>query len=164
LKKVLKVLAQSFALTVVAALIGLLFNLVRPAGLPLVARAAYDIYKDCPEISKEASPIKVEHLEKDLSALTIIDARPVNDFLEAHLPGARSIAYDPIRPMEESLLEELKAIGPNRILVYGDMEIDSGRLMAGELSSAGLLGVRYIQGGFEAWVKSDGATQSGGEQ
>jgi len=164
LKKALKVLAQAFTLTVVAGLIGLIFNLVRPAGLPLVAGAAYDIYKDCPEISKEASPVKVEHLEKDLSAFTIIDARPVNAFLEAHLPGARSIAYDPIRPMEESLVSQLKELGPNRLLVYGDMEIDSGRLMAGELSSAGLLGVRYIQDGFEAWVKSGGATQSGGEQ
>jgi len=164
LKKILKVLAQTFTLTVVAALIGLLFNLVRPAGLQLVAMAAYDIYQDCPEISKEASPVKVVHLEKDLLPFTIIDARPVTDFLNAHLPGARSITYDPIRPMEESLLEELKALGPNRILVYGDMEIDSGRLMAGELSSSGLLGVRYIQGGFEAWVKSGGLTQAGGEQ
>jgi len=151
-------------LLIAAAALGLVANWVRPGGIALVAGEPYEIYKDCPEISKEASAVKMEHLDADLSAFSVIDSRPVNDFLAAHVPGARSLPYDPIRPMDKDLIAKLRALGPNRLLVYGDKEIDSGRLMAGELSSAGLLGVRYIEGGFTAWVEAGRPTESGGQQ
>ncbi len=150
-------------LLIASAAVGLVVNWVRPEGLELVGGQPYVIYKDCPEISKEATPVKMNHLEADLSPFTVIDARPVNDFLTAHVPGARSLPYDPIRPMDKEIMDELRALGPNRLLIYGDEEIDSGRLMAGELSSAGLLGVRYIEGGFAAWRKADRRTESGGQ-
>ena len=159
-----KILGQAIVLTLVASAIGFVFNLARPSSLDWVARSPYDIYKDCPELSKEAAEVKVEHLEEDLSSFVILDARPTTEFLEAHIPAARSVPFDPIRPMEDSLVEELKKAGPNRILVYGDVAIDSGRLMAGELASAGLLGVRFLAGGFEAWRKAGKQTESGGEQ
>jgi len=164
LRQVAYIILRAFLLLIAAAALGLVANWVRPGGIALVAGEPYEIYKDCPEISKEASAVKMEHLDADLSAFSVIDSRPVNDFLAAHVPGARSLPYDPIRPMDKDLIAKLRALGPNRLLVYGDKEIDSGRLMAGELSSAGLLGVRYIEGGFTAWVEAGRPTESGGQQ
>lgn len=163
MRHLIKIIGQAVVLALVASVVGFFFNLARSSGLDWVARSPYDIYKDCPELSKEASEVKVEHLEEDLSSLVVVDARPTNAYLEAHIPAARSVPYDPLRSMEESLVEQLRTMGPNRILVYGDVAIDSGRLMAGELASAGLLGVRYLAGGFEAWVKAGKRTDSGGE-
>ena len=161
---VLGTLWRSVALAGVSALVALVFNLVRAEGLEMVARAPYDIYTDCPELSKEATGVEMKHLEEDLSPFTIIDARATNAFLEAHVPGARSMPYSPLFQMEDDLVDELRELGPNRVLVYGDVTIESGRLMAGELSSLGLLGVRYIKGGYGAWLAAGRRTESGGEQ
>ena len=163
LKKAAYTFLRALILLIAAAALGLLVNWIRSGGIPLVAGEPYEIYKDCPEISKEATAVKMAHLEADLSPFRLIDARPTNDFLSAHVPGARSLPYDPIRPMDKELIDGLRALGPNRLLVYGDKEIDSGRLMAGELSSAGLLGVRYIEGGFEAWLGAGRSTETGGQ-
>ena len=155
------VILRSLVLAVFAGLVGFVFNLVRPQGLDLVAAEPYEIYVPCPITTKEAVPARLDELCEDLSCLFVVDARPEAEYLEAHIPGAVSIPYDPIRALDAEKLSGLRQVKGAGILVYGDREIDSGKLLADELASAGLRGVRYLQGGFPAWLEAGRATRSG---
>jgi rhodanese-related sulfurtransferase len=163
MKSVPGVILRSLLLAVIAGLVGFIFNLARPQGLELVAAEPYEIYVPCPLTTKEAAPAGLDELCEDLSCLFLIDARPRADYQEGHIPGAVSIPYDPIRQLDENKLAELRKVKGMGILVYGDLEINSGKLLADELASAGLRGVRFLQGGFPAWIEAGRGIQSGGE-
>ncbi len=146
------ILGQAAVLTAVGALLGLGVNAVRPQGLALVAEEPYEIYVPCPMMPAEATPVEPAELsELELGDLVIVDARPVDAYDRRRIPGSRSLPYHPLKSPSKRVLGEYQALGPNRILVVGDTEIDSGRLLAAELAAAGCLGVRYLEGGFAAW-------------
>jgi rhodanese-related sulfurtransferase len=151
MNRALGVLGRAVLLAALSAGLGLVVNAVRGQGLPLVDAPPYMIYKPCPERSKEATAILPSDLPADLTGLVVVDARGKAAFEAGHLPGARSIPYDPLLPLDPMIVDELRTVPAGRLLVYGDTEIDSGKLLSGELASAGLLGVRYLQGGFEAF-------------
>jgi len=155
------VIIRSLVLAVFAGLVGFVFNLARPQGLELVADEPYEIYVPCPIATKEAVPARLDELCEDLSCLFVVDARPEAEYQKAHIPGAVSIPYDPIRALDAEQLSRLRQVKGAGILVYGDREIDSGKLLADELASAGLRGVRYLQGGFFAWLEAGRGTQGG---
>jgi rhodanese-related sulfurtransferase len=156
------VILRSLVLAVFAGLVGFVFNLARPQGLELVAAEPYEIYVPCPITTKEAVPARLNELCEDLSCLFVVDARPEAEYQEAHIPGAVSIPYDPIRPLDDEKMSGLRQVKGAGILVYGDREINSGKLLADELASAGLRGVRFLEGGFPAWLEAGRSTQSGG--
>jgi rhodanese-related sulfurtransferase len=158
-KRMVRILAQALALALVGSALGALFNLVRPDGLEWVASKPFEIYKPCPLLAAEAAPIELADLPADLGALVILDARSLTEFEQNKMPGSRSLPYHPLNAPDPAVVAELKALGPSRILVVGDVQIDSGRLLAGDLAEAGCLGVRYLKGGFDAWA----ATQAGAE-
>jgi rhodanese-related sulfurtransferase len=151
MQRVIRIFLQAGLLAALAAALGAGVNTLRPAGLPWVAREPYAIYKDCPLLTKEAQAVAPSDLGPEVAAVVLLDVRPRADFAAGHPPGARSLPYDPLRPIKAEALRELLALPPGRILVVGDGELDSGRLFAGELAEAGCLGVRYLGGGFEAW-------------
>ncbi len=165
-RKVGKVLGQAVLLTVVGSVVGLVVNAARSEGLALVADKPYELYVPCPMMPSEASPVKIGDLERDLSAWQVIDARPDAAKASQHIPGARVLPYHPIKSPDADVLAGLKALGPNSLLVVGDTAIDSGRLLAAELSEAGCLGVRYLEGGFAAWREAgrpvEGPAEEGG--
>jgi len=154
-------LLKSLALVVVTCSVGFIFNLARPQGLPLVAKEPYEIFVPCPITTKEAGPAGLDELCEDLSCFFVVDARPEAEYRRAHIPRAVSIPYDPIRQLDEKTLSGLRKVKAAGILVYGDLEINSGKLLADELASAGLRGVRYLEGGFPAWLEAGRGTRSG---
>lgn len=161
MKPVRGIILRSLALAVFAGSVGFVFNLARPQGLALVAEQPYEIYVPCPITTKEAAPAGLDELCQDLSCLLVVDARPGDEYEKAHIPGAVSIPYDPLRQLDEKTLSELRQAKALGILVYGDLGIDSGKLLADELASAGLRGVRYLQGGFPAWLDAGRGTRGG---
>ncbi|MBN2497781.1 MAG: rhodanese-like domain-containing protein [Deltaproteobacteria bacterium] len=163
MKRALGILLRSVILAGVACAVGLGVNLLRPEGLPWVAAKPYDIYKPCPMMTLEAKPVAAGQLCSDLTELLVIDARSREDYVTGHLPGARSLPYHPIKSPPAGAIAELKAAGPNKLLVYGDTAIDSGRLLAAELSEAGCLGVRYVSGGVKALVEAGRQLELGEE-
>ncbi len=148
MKPVAGIVLKSLALAVLAGAVGFVFNLARPQGLELVAQKPYKIYVPCPIATKAAASARLRELCQDLSCLFLVDARPQAEYQEAHIPGAVSIPYDPIRPLDEETLAELRRAKGLGILVYGDLQINSGKLLADELASAGLRGVRYLRAAF----------------
>ncbi len=146
----MKVIAEATGLVVLASVLGLAFDVVRPSSLGFFAAEPYEIYQDCPMLAKEALGVKIDEISED-DTLVFIDARSLEEYHKDHVPGARSIPYHPLRAPKPEMIAELRSLGPNQVLVYGDREIDSGQLLAAELASAGLLGVRFIEGGWELW-------------
>lgn len=147
-----RILGQAVILAAVGTLLGLGVNAVRPQGLALVAEEPYAIYVPCPMMPAEATPVEPAELaDLELDELVIVDARSVDAYDRRRIPGSRSLPYHPLKSPPQRVLAEYQALGPNRILVVGDTEIDSGRLLAAELATAGCLGVRYLEGGFAAW-------------
>lgn len=163
-RKAGKILGQAVLLAVVGSVVGLVVNAVRSEGLALVAEKPYELYVPCPMMPSEASPVKASELEGDLSAWQIIDARPDAAKASQHIPGAQVLPYHPLKSPDANVLAELKALGPNSLLVVGDTAIDSGRLLAAELSEAGCLGVRYLEGGFAAWREAGRAVEGKAEE
>jgi rhodanese-related sulfurtransferase len=161
MKPVAGVVLKSLALAVLAGVVGFVFNLARPQGLELVAKKPYKIYVPCPIATKAAASARLRELCQDLSCLFVVDARTQAEYQKAHIPGAVSIPYDPIRPLDEETLSELRRAKGLGILVYGDLQINSGKLLADELASAGLRGVRYLEGGFPAWEQAGRETRGG---
>lgn len=158
-----RVLLQAVVLSAVACGVGLIFNAARSHGLSVVADAPYNIYKPCPMMSAEATALGLDELGDDLSGLVIIDARRKKEFALARIPGSRSLPYHPLDATDPALIAELKALGPSRVLVVGDTQIDSGRLLSAEMAQAGCLGVRYLSGGFPAWEKAGRAVEREGQ-
>jgi rhodanese-related sulfurtransferase len=160
-RRALIVLLQSVVLSGGAAALGFAVNALRPGGLPVVAEEPYAIYKDCPLLTKEAQAVAPEALEAELEGLVVVDARPAREAAAGRPAGARSVPFHPLNPVDPGIVAELRARGPGRVLVVGDTELDSGRLLAGELAEAGLQGVRYLQGGFPAWQKAGRPVEAG---
>lgn len=147
----LRWLGQALLLTLASSLLGLLVNAVRADGLPLLAERPYEIYTDCPELTAQATPLAAAEASGLLGAVQVIDARSQPEFAAGHAPGAISLPYSALAPPDAARIAPLKGFGPGRILVVGDTELDSGQLLAADLASAGLNGVRFVAGGFAAW-------------
>ena len=151
-----KVLLRTLALTVVSAGVALCFNAVRgEAGLALVAEDGfYDnkVFVPCPEVLVEPEAVAPARVLKwNPASLLVIDARDEEQFGAAHHEGAVSFPHSVLFPPDE---HEVKALadkaGDRTIVVCGDPEYASGRLLASELMEAGLEQVYFVEGGCEA--------------
>ncbi len=149
-RQALKILGRSFVLALVGSVVGLVINLARPEGIEFSRSEPYNIYVPCPMMPKEAKALEIQDLQ-EAKDMVFVDARPRADYDKQRIPGAWSLPYNPLTSPPPLEIKKLKALGPNRIIVVGDTEIDSGRLLAAELAEAGCLGVRYLKGGFPAW-------------
>ena len=146
-------------MTAVGVVIALLFNVLRPAGLPLVARTPYEILVPCPE---PGGPVQVVQATEPwiLSARTfVVDARSPQEFDLWHLPEAVNMPYDWLDPVPEGHLLELTkniaASGANRVAVYGDGgRPDSGEHLGKEISGRGIKNVFFVSGGAPVMLES----------
>ena len=98
-----------------------------------------------------AVAVKVEELPAELGGLTVVDARFSRNYRRSHLPGAVSIPYRMLSGPQDEKLAPLKGIPGGSILVYGSAERGEGKDLAEVLAAGGWPGVRYLDGGFEAW-------------
>ncbi|NMC72503.1 MAG: hypothetical protein GYA57_20940 [Myxococcales bacterium] len=159
-RRLLRRACQAGALVVLPALAALLFNAVRPEGLPLIADTDYrdEILVPCPENVREARAVALIELPPDLAGLTVVDARTPGEYLAGHIPGALSIPHRSLHSADEQFrrrlaedLAPLRGIPGDRILVCGDERTGSGRDFAAVLLEQGFEGVRFLIGGCAAW-------------
>ncbi len=151
---------QAGLLALVPAAAALLFNAVRPSGLPLVADTDYrdEILVPCPENVREALAVALVELPDDLAGLTVVDARTSGEYLAGHIPGAVSVPHRSLHSADEEFrrllaedLAPLRGLSGSRILVCGDERTGSGRDFAAVLLENGFEGVRFLIGGCAAW-------------
>jgi rhodanese-related sulfurtransferase len=152
---VLGVLVRSVALAAAAAAAGLAFNAARPAGIPLVASDGYydnKVFVPCPEVLTEPEAVAPGRVLKwNPDRLLVVDARDEEAFLAGNHPGSVSFPYSVLfSPAESEVRALAERAGKRTIVVCGDPEIESGRLLAADLMEAGLDQVYYVEGGCAA--------------
>lgn len=131
-------------------------NAVRPEGLPLVM--SFPPEYQCPSRMTEGLAIEVQEalgLHGRGKGL-FVDARSEESFDQGHIEGAISLPYSFLDPIPADAATRLKNSGA--LIVYCNTEhAERSRLMAGELTDAGLKEVFYLEGGFLAWAEAGGA-------
>jgi hypothetical protein len=139
----------------ITAVIALVFNALRPVGLPLTARSPYQILVPCPEPGGPVQVVQATDSRITSKRTFLVDARPVRDFDLWHPKGAVNLAYDWLDQVpEDSILElaqDIAGSGANRVLVYGDGgRPDSGEYLGKEISGRGIKNVFVVSGGAPA--------------
>ncbi len=148
-------LAEALAIGVCSCLLALVFNVLRPFGLPLVAARAYQILVPCPEPGGEVIALSAEDPDIGSSRSFIIDARLPAEYRAAHLERAVNLPFDWLDPTPDEDLErlarEIASSRALRVIVYGDGgRPDSGRYLGTEISGRGIKNVFYVEGGAPA--------------
>lgn len=150
-----KTILQLAGLLAFSTLIAFAVNAVREESLPLVM--PFPPEYQCPSRLSQAVGIGVEEAlvrYKGEQAL-FVDARPKASFDKGRVEGALSVPYSLIDPVPADVLASLRKAGD--IIVYcNSMQAERSRLMAGEISAAGLKAVSFLEGGFLEWVKAGG--------
>ncbi|MBN1945546.1 MAG: hypothetical protein JW797_07705 [Bradymonadales bacterium] len=107
----------------------------------------------------EEAPVDViglrpEALAANLEGITLIDARFTRFYRRGHLPGALAIPYAMLSGPQDEKLDPIRSIPGDTIVVYGSVDYSEGDAMARVMAAGGWPGVRYLEGGFEAWQEA----------
>ena len=154
-------LLRSVLLTAGCVLVGVVWNAVRPGGIPLVAPRPYDIYVPCPETEVEADSISAEDVVSQANVV-YVDARPREEFDRLHIKGAVSFPY-PL--LDEPVDEQAAALKRRRvpIVTYGNGgRGDLGDMLASLLTELEIPNVSHLEGGLPAWRERGGAVEGPG--
>ncbi len=150
-------IAKAVALTALTAGLALAVNAARGkegGGIPLVARAPYDIYTDCPEMDARIPKLTVKELPTRSPHVIYVDARSASKYLEGHIRGARSMPMYGTHPNAPSGLEFLRGKPGRFVVVYGADEMQSAVHLASWLRQKGIRGVHLLEGNLAAWRKA----------
>lgn len=88
-------------------------------------------------------------------ALTIVDVRNHDEFIQRHISGAINM---PLNELTDRALKSLELV--RDIYVYSDTDEEASEAAA-KLRSAGFLNVSELQGGLPAWKAYSYPTESG---
>jgi rhodanese-related sulfurtransferase len=104
------------------------------------------------QAESSASELK-ERLDWGEPALTIVDARDRDSYLQERITGALNMPVDTLVETAKDNLEDGRDI-----YIYGKDDAESG-LAAKALTSAGFYRVAQIKGGLSAWKAIEGPTE-----
>jgi hypothetical protein len=150
-KAALGVLLDGVIVTAICAAAALAFNALRPGGIPVVQKKAYDILVPCPEkVGEVKSMSPAEFARLDMKKILLIDARESVQFKAWHMTSAMSVPFDYLMPVTDENLRKIAAARAAMVVVYGDgLDPDSGRELGREISGRGIRNVHFIKGGAE---------------
>lgn len=160
LRSAAKITGKVSALVLSGVALGMLANSIRKDHLTWTPVFSFE--HDCPGEVRRIGPISVKVAAALLGRVDVLflDARPAGKFLQGHLKGARSQPYDAERALPGKRLKALLKIP--RLITYGDdPEMVLSTLLGGELSGAGHRDVRYLKGGYKAWLKAGHPVEKG---
>ena len=147
IRKHIRLIAVQAAVMVAASTaVAVTVNALRPEPLAWVAAVPYEIFVDCPEAVKTAQ--KILPAEALGAKSLFVDARDTEAFGQSHIRDAFNLPYDPLFPVDDAVVDNLKTRRAAFVVVYGDEQ--TGKMLADELASAGLARVRYVEGGMQA--------------
>jgi rhodanese-related sulfurtransferase len=150
-----KVIAQISVVIGFSAALALLVNGVRKDGLSLVM--PFPPEHRCPSRIKEGRAIPANEALRfhGRAEAAFVDARPKESYDRGHVEGAINLPYSFLDEIPRETVARLRKY--TTIIVYCNTEdAERSKLMAGELSEAGLKEVSYLEGGFLGWVNAGG--------
>lgn len=90
-----------------------------------------------------------------LPGVMFVDARSEEAFDKGHIKGAMNVPYSFLEAVPREAVERLRRY--KMVIVYCNTEnIERSKLMAGELSEAGLKDTSYLDSGLLGWIKAGG--------
>ncbi|NLB64849.1 MAG: rhodanese-like domain-containing protein [Lentisphaerae bacterium] len=147
-----------------ASLLGLAVNTLRPEATRLPWKSAWDRHIETLAFRANIPVTFLQGVRDAVAdpATIVLDARALDEYLEAHLPGARPL---PLLEVEQRLIEYVQLLTfETPILVYcGGADCDDALELAKRLRDYGFLHLTLYPGGLAEWVEYDGPTQSGDE-
>jgi hypothetical protein len=142
------IVRDALAVTIACALVGIVVNLSRSNGIPLVQKTAYQILVPCPESTGRAPAIAAIDPAVWQACTLLVDARSSAEHRRWHPEGAMHLPYDFLEPATEKQVHHIASSGASRVVVFGDgADPDCGEQLAHELAGAGIRNVYYVQGG-----------------
>jgi rhodanese-related sulfurtransferase len=137
--------------------LALAVNTLRSQGLALVV--PFPPEYQCQSRASAGHPLKVAQALKSYmpgkEEAVFVDARPPELFEIGHIKGAIDVPYSFIESTPKEIIDRLKRF--RTVIIYcNSNDSEKSKLMAGELSQAGVDGVFYLEGGFLEWVKEGG--------
>lgn len=143
----------------VATLVGVTVNAMRPGGIPLIQQgapvstvqheAAPDTSATAPVAAGAVSLAEMKRLY-DAGTSYIIDARDPAEYDEGHIPGAINVPYDRLPEYLDMLSAEAPMDGDVIVYCRGP-SCDFSDQLATELKILGYQHVRVFSGGWEQW-------------
>ena len=151
-----------FGIMVVATLLGIVFNAVRPNGVALiqsgepVSTALHvehtdSVAADTTQALAEGA-ISLSEMKRlfDAGSVIILDARDASEYEQGHIPGAINIPYDRIPEYFDVLQAEVPMEA--HVVVYcRSVTCDFSDQLATELKIMGYQNVSIFSGGWEQW-------------
>lgn len=151
----IKIGVQTVMVIGVSAALALLVNGMRKGGLPLVPPFPPE-YR-CPSQLTEGRAISVKEALRrhGQDGVIFVDARLKTSYDHSHIANAINLPYSFLEAVPPEAVDRLRSY--RWVVVYCNTEsMERSRLMAGELSEAGLQNIYYLEGGFLEWVKTGG--------
>jgi len=145
----------ALAIVVGSALLGLLVNHYSPRGIPLLVAASESQTEPALALPQGVQRIGLEGIRAAFESgdALLIDARPAEDYAEAHIPGAVSLPAFDFDSRFPELIDSLEAAP--RIIVYCSGVACSDSIEVAErLTGFGFEEVSVFEQGFSGW---DGA-------
>jgi rhodanese-related sulfurtransferase len=151
-----RIILQIGAVVTFSMILGLMVNGIRLERLPLVM--PFPPQYQCPSRIPEGLAIGVgDALTRyKHKQILFVDARSREAFEKGRIEGAINLPYSFLDPVPAEAAARLSKSG-NLVVYCNSNHAKRSKLMAGELSDAGLGGVSYLEGGFLEWVKAGGA-------
>lgn len=150
-----KAILEAVAITFAATAIALIFNTLRPNGLPVFQASDTRTKSAYPEISLD------EVLKKmDQTRVWLLDARPENDFRAGHIPQARNLPFDRFDDWVEYVLSNIEP--QDELIAYcSSPDCHQAADLADQLSELGYETIFLFSGGIEAWRGNGRAVETG---
>ncbi len=139
----------ALVLVLLSSLVALAFNALRTGGLPLIRRAPFDLYTDCPEIMGDLPQVAVTDLPENHKKVVYIDARLAPAYAKEHIPGA---LFMPMYPVDLPSFAPLNHYPKGTwFVVYGASDLATDKRLVSALMNEKVRGVKLLKGGLKAW-------------
>lgn len=147
-------LKQATFLTLAAAVIAALFNLLNPGGLAIATFSPF------PDLAREAHALNVPQIDLldarqsfDEGRAVFVDARPPELYAKGRIPGALNL---PDKKFEAYFTDFHTLIPPEEsVVIYCDgQDCHASIEVAEQLKKKGYQNIRIFTGGWEQWTDS----------
>jgi rhodanese-related sulfurtransferase len=152
----------ALAIVVGSSLLGLLVNRYSPHGIPLLAADSGEEAAPTLPMPDGVTSIDLSGVRSSLERgdALILDARPSEDYAEAHIPGALSLPANDFDSRFPEVSDSIERA--TRIIVYcSGVECSDSIEVAGRLSEFRFRNISVFEQGFRAWAGSGLPTEQG---
>jgi len=172
----LREILGGIVLMIAASIAGIVVNVARPDGLPLIQAGApvetaphgSDATPDSAAadstgaVALPEGAVSLEEMKRliDSGTAVVIDARSSTEYEEGHLPGAINIPHDRLPEFIDALNSEVP-LDAQVVLYCRGPECDFSDMLATEMKIMGYQNVAVFTGGWEHWTGAGYPTEAG---